>query len=168
MVNQPGTKHHGIVAKLKQGFTRSEAHRRALATTALARRRFYRPRGRKVASGVPQRNQATKVGRLGAQGKGEAGIGLAEMATALGQRRKLDGAMVVATGKIEEGERRTTTMPGLYRAARKQAEATPQPCPLQRGAERGHERAWKPEEGRRRCSLSGEHCSPNLQNYHPI
>ena len=27
MVNQPGTKHHGIVAKLKQDFTRSEATR---------------------------------------------------------------------------------------------------------------------------------------------
>ena len=53
MVNQLDTKHHGIVAKLKQGFTRSEAHRRALAMTALARRRFCRPRGRKAASGVP-------------------------------------------------------------------------------------------------------------------
>ena len=42
-VNQLGTKHHGIAKKLKQGFTRSEAHRRALATTALARRRFCRP-----------------------------------------------------------------------------------------------------------------------------
>ena len=35
MVNKLGTKHHGIVAKLKQDFARSEAHRRALATTAL-------------------------------------------------------------------------------------------------------------------------------------
>ena len=43
MVNQLDTKHHGIVAKLKQGFTRSEAHRRALATTAQPRRRCCRP-----------------------------------------------------------------------------------------------------------------------------
>ena len=35
MVNQPGIKHHGIVAKLKQDLARAEAHRRALATTAL-------------------------------------------------------------------------------------------------------------------------------------
>ena len=51
-VNQLGTKHHGIMKKLKQGFTRSEAHRRALATTALPRRRCCRPRGRKATSGV--------------------------------------------------------------------------------------------------------------------
>ena len=38
MVNQLGTKHHGITKKLKQGFTRSEAHRRALATTTQPRR----------------------------------------------------------------------------------------------------------------------------------
>jgi len=86
MVNQSGTKHHGIVAKLKQGITRSEAHRRTLATTALARRRFCRPRGRKATSGVPRQNQATKVGWLGAQGIGKAGTGFAETATALGRR----------------------------------------------------------------------------------
>ena len=32
MVNQLGTKHHGIMAKLKQDSARSEAHHRALAT----------------------------------------------------------------------------------------------------------------------------------------
>ena len=32
MVNQPGTKHHGIVAKLKQDSARSEGHRRATTT----------------------------------------------------------------------------------------------------------------------------------------
>ena len=31
MVNKLGTKHHGIVAKLKQDFARSEAHHRPLA-----------------------------------------------------------------------------------------------------------------------------------------
>jgi hypothetical protein len=34
-VNQPSTKHHGITKKLKQGLARSEAHRRALATTEM-------------------------------------------------------------------------------------------------------------------------------------
>ena len=43
MVNQLGMKRHGITKKLKQGFTRSEAHRRALATTAQPRRRCCRP-----------------------------------------------------------------------------------------------------------------------------
>ena len=38
MVNQLGTKHHGIVAKLKQDFARSEAHRRATATMKRMRR----------------------------------------------------------------------------------------------------------------------------------
>jgi len=108
MVNQLGTKHHGITKKLKQGFTRSEAHRRALATTVLARRRFCRPRGRKAASGVPRQNQVTKAGWLGAQGIGEAGTDFAETATVLGRRRKLDEAAAVATGKAEELKRRRT------------------------------------------------------------
>ena len=38
MVNQLGTKYHGIMAKLKQEFTRSEAHRRATATVKRTRR----------------------------------------------------------------------------------------------------------------------------------
>ena len=38
MVNQPNTKHHGIVAKLKQDFARSEAHRRAMATVKRTQR----------------------------------------------------------------------------------------------------------------------------------
>ena len=38
MVNQLGTKHHGIVAKLKQDFARSEAHRRATAMVKRMRR----------------------------------------------------------------------------------------------------------------------------------
>ena len=52
MVNQPSTKHHGIVAKLKQDFARSEAHRRATATVKRTRRWRCRPRGRKATSGV--------------------------------------------------------------------------------------------------------------------
>ena len=47
MVNQPGTKHHGIMAKLKACSLRAEMHRRTLATVMRTRRRNYRPRGRK-------------------------------------------------------------------------------------------------------------------------
>ena len=48
MVNQLGTKHHGIMEKLKQCFPRLEAHRRVLATTEKPRRRCCRPRGRRA------------------------------------------------------------------------------------------------------------------------
>ena len=90
------------------------------------------------------------VGWLGAQGIGEAGIGFAETVTALGQRRKLDGAAAVASGKQrrrngEERRRRRT-----YNTAPKQKEATQEPSPRQREAEDGHERAWNPEEDRQR------------------
>ena len=46
-VNQPGTKHHGIVAKLKACSSRAETHRRTLATVMRTRRQYCRPRGRK-------------------------------------------------------------------------------------------------------------------------
>ena len=42
-VNQPSTEHHGIKVNLKQDQARTVAHHRALATTALARRRSCRP-----------------------------------------------------------------------------------------------------------------------------
>jgi len=38
MVNQSGTKHHDIMAKLKQGFARAAAHRRATTTVKRTRR----------------------------------------------------------------------------------------------------------------------------------
>ena len=38
MVNQPGTKQYDIKAKLKQGFARAAAHRRATATVKRTRR----------------------------------------------------------------------------------------------------------------------------------
>ena len=150
MVNQPGTKHHGIVAKLKQGFPRSKARCRALATTALARWRFCRPRGRKATSGVSRRNQAAMVGWLGAQGTSEARTGFAETVTALGLRRKLDGAAAVASGKQRRRNGEERRRRRHYNTAQKQKEATQEPSPRQREAEDGHGRAWKQKEDRRR------------------
>ena len=42
-VNQLGTKHHGIVAKLKACSSRAETHRRTLTTVMRTRRRYCRP-----------------------------------------------------------------------------------------------------------------------------
>ena len=102
MVNQPSTKHHSIMTKLKQDFSRSEAHRRATATVKRTRRRCYRSRGRKATSGVPRQNQAPRLSELGSQGVGGARTGFAETVKALQRRRKHDGAATVATGKTEE------------------------------------------------------------------
>ena len=59
--NQQDIKHHGITEKLKQCFPRSEAHRRVLATTALARRGLCRPRGRRAWSASSRRSQASRM-----------------------------------------------------------------------------------------------------------
>ena len=56
---------------------------------------------------------------------------------------------------------------GLYNAAQKLKEATLRPLPCQHDAKDGHAHDWNAEEGRRRCSSSGEHCSSKLQNCHP-
>ena len=153
MVNQPGTKHHGTMEKLKQCFPRSEAHRRVLATTEQPRRRCCRPRGRRARTASSRRIQATKVGWLGAQGIGEAGIGFAEMATALGRRRELDGAAVVVTGKTEEEEKRRRRCLGSYNATQKLTEATTEPFPCQRDAKDGHDAPGMPKK------VDGGHCS---------
>ena len=113
MIKQQGIKHHGIKAKLEQPSARTEAHRRALATTALTRRWCCQPRGRKATSGVLRQNQATRAGWLDAQGIGRAGTGFAETVETLWRWRKHDGAAAVATRKTEEEKRRTVTMPGL-------------------------------------------------------
>ena len=80
------------------------------------------------------RIQVTKVGWLGAQGIGEAGTGFAETATALGQRRELNGATVVVTGKTEEEEKRRRRRLGSYNVTQKLKEATTEPFPCQRDA----------------------------------
>ena len=70
--NQQDVKNHNIEMKLKQSFSRSEVDRSALATVRRTRRRRCRPRGRRARTAVSRRSQATKAGRLDAQGVGEA------------------------------------------------------------------------------------------------
>ena len=98
-INQQDIKHHGITEKLKQCFPRSEAHRRVLATTALARRGLCRPRGRRAWSASSRRNQPTTIGWVEAQEKDGTGTVFTKTTTALGRRCGLAGAMAVASGK---------------------------------------------------------------------
>ena len=71
-VNQSGTKHHGIVAKLKACSSRAETQRRTLSTVMRTRWRYCRPRGRKRRIVSSRRSQVTRAGWLGAQGLGGA------------------------------------------------------------------------------------------------
>ena len=71
-VNLPGTKHHGIMAKLKACSSRAETHRRTLDKVMRTRRRYCRPRGRKRRTASSWRSQVTRAGWLGAQGLGGA------------------------------------------------------------------------------------------------
>ena len=130
MVNQPGTKHHGIMAKLIQDFVRSEAHRRATATVKRMRRRRCRPRGRKAMNDGSQRSQATRACFLGAQGTSGAMASLAKDGNALRRRRELDGAAAAVTGKNRGGEEKNGDDAWAINATRKQREATqgPSPC----------------------------------------
>ena len=74
------------------------------------------------------------VGWLGAQRIGEAGTGFAETVTALGRRRKLDGAMAVLPGKTEEETKENGDGGWLITRPRKQEEATTESFPRQREA----------------------------------
>ena len=69
---------------------------------------------------------------------------------ALRRRHRHNGAATVATGKTEKMKEENGDGTRALMAARKQEEAMPRPSPRQRKVERGHERAWKPKEGRRR------------------
>ena len=89
------------------------------------------------------------TGWLGAQGIGGARTGFAETAMALRRRCELDGAMAAATGKAEQGNGDERRRPRLNSAAQKRKEATQEPSLCQHDAKDGHNRDWKPEEGRR-------------------
>jgi len=103
MRNQWCKEYHGIMAKLKQDSVGAEAHRNMLATARHARRRCYRPRGRKTTRGEIWRSQTTMTGWMGAQGRGEAVEHFAVMTQALVRRRGLNGATAMAPGKQRKG-----------------------------------------------------------------
>ena len=110
MVNQPGTKHHGIVPKLKQDFARAVAHRRATATVKRTRRWCCRPRGIKATSGVSRRNQATKTGLLSAQGTSGPVASFAEDVKAL---RRRQSSTEQRRRRLEKQKRRTAKNGGI-------------------------------------------------------
>ena len=68
--------------------------------------------------------------------------------------------------KTEEEEKRRRRRLGTYIVAQKLKEATTEPFPMPARHHRRPRRAWNAEEGRRPCSLGGEHCSQKLQNCH--
>ena len=168
MVKQPGTKHHGITKKLKQGFIRSEAHRRALATTAQPRRRSCRPRGRRAWSASSRQSQASRMVRLSTQGISRAVASVTEDWRVQWRRQKLNGVRLRRREKIEEEEKRRRRRLGTYNVAQKLKEATTESFPVPARRHGQPRRAWKQAEGRRRCSESGEHCSQYLQDCHSL
>ena len=135
MVNQPGTKHHGIEAKLKQESEIAEAHRNALAKATRTPRWCCRPRGRWAASDVPRRNLASRMVRLSAQGRGEAVERFAMTAQALVRRRGLNEEWRWRREKTEERKERRRRRLGPNNTAQKLKEATLRPLPRQRDAQ---------------------------------
>ena len=113
-----------------------------------------------------RRNQATRASWLGTQGTSGAGTHIAPMAQTLVRRRGLNGEWRWRREKTEERKERRRRRLGPNNTAQKLKEATLRPLPRQHDAKDGHARDWNAEEGRRRCSSSGEHCSSKLQNCH--
>ena len=116
-VTQQGTNHHNNMVKLELRRARAKTHRRVLATVTRTGRRCCRPRGRKARTVFPRRSQASRMGRLGAQGASRAMTGFAVTGMRYGdgtssteQRRPLDGATAAASGKTGEknGEKTAT------------------------------------------------------------
>ena len=104
--------------------------------------------------------------QLSAQGTSGAVASVTEDWKALRQRQKLNGAMATAAAvKTEEEEKRRRRL-GTYNAAQKLKEATTKPFLAPARCQRRPRRAWNAEEDRRPCSLGGEHCSQELQNFH--
>jgi len=100
---------------------------------------------KKTKSGVARQNQATQAGWLEAQGAGEARTSVAETVTALGQRRRLDEAAAVVTGKTEE--EKTKNGDGVVFIARPRSKQKPRrsPSPLQCDAKDGHDALGTPK-----------------------
>ena len=104
--------------------------------------------------------------QLTAQGRGKAVERFTTTAQALVRRRGLNEEWRWRREKTEERKERRRRRLGPNNTAQKLKEATLRPLPRQRDAKDGHARDWNAEEGRRRCSSSGEHYSSKLQNCH--
>ena len=123
------------------------------------------PRGRKTWTASSRQFQAIKASWLDSQGKDGTRTAFTEMATALGRRCELVGAMTTTVVKTKEEKRRWRRL-GTYSAAQKLKEATTELFPCQRDIKDGHDTPGTPKKERRQCSLGGEHCSQKLQNCH--
>ena len=149
MVNQPGTKHHGIEAKLKQESEIAEAHRNALATATHTPRWCCRPREEN-----DERRVHCEIKRLELAGWVRKELAELGHASQRWRRRWFDGEGSTENGggggKIEQESGNEWRRPRLNRVAQKLKEAALWPSPRQRDAKNGHDRAWKQTEDRRR------------------
>jgi len=110
-----------------------------------------------VTSGDSWRSQETRAGWLDAQELGGARTGFAELATALGRRRELDGAVAAVSGKQrrkKEEQRRSLSFIGRQR--RKEATCSSLLMPVQ-----SQRRPWARLE-RRRKAAGGDSCPTAL------
>ena len=97
-------------------------------------------------SASSRRNQSTIVGWVDAQENDITGMAFTEMATALGRRCELAGAMTTtAAVKTEEEEKRRRRRFGTYSVAQKLKEATTEPFPRQHDTKDGHDAPGTPK-----------------------